>query len=84
MKFTTKTEVLSRMKQARSWNELGISICDVCAILEKEEENSNAGKEIVDYEAELEELRNKNARLTETNKQLRAENKALKSGVKKE
>lgn len=84
MKFTTKTEVLSRMKQARSWNELGISICDVCAILEKEEENSNTGKETADYEAELEELRNKNARLTETNKQLRAENKALKSGVKKE
>lgn len=84
MKYTTKTEILSRMKQSRSWNEFGMPIRDVCSILEKSEENSNICKENVDYEAELEELRSKNARLTETNKQLRAENKALRAGVKKE
>lgn len=67
----SKIEVLNKMKQARSWRELGMSVVEVYEILSAEEEVSG----------EVEELRAKVEQLTETNKRLRAENKALKAGA---
>lgn len=67
----TKIEVLNKMKQARSWRELSMSVAEAYEILSAEEEASG----------ETAELRAKVEQLTETNKRLRAENKALKAGA---
>lgn len=67
----SKIEVLDKMRQARSWRELSLSVAEVYEILSAEEENSE----------ETAELRAKVDQLTETNKRLRAENKALKAGA---
>lgn len=64
----TKSELIAKMNTVNTWKELGLSIVDVCNILNNDE----------DHERIEQELRDKIKRLTDTNKQLRAENKALK------
>lgn len=74
-----KEELLKKLKSARSWKEAGVTVQEVCkALLDSGEggstpETSTASKE-------LEELRDKVIRLSEANKQLRAENKQLRGG----
>lgn len=67
----TKSELIAKMKTVNTWKELGLTVLDVCNILDNDEkpaDNLNIEQE----------LRDKIKRLTDTNKQLRAENKALK------
>lgn len=67
----TKSELIAKMKTVNTWKELGLTVLDVCNILDNDEkpaDNLNVEQE----------LRDKIKRLTDTNKQLRAENKALK------
>lgn len=72
----SKKEILEKMKTAKSWKELSLSLSEVYqAFSDLEDENSGNNQELND-------MREKIARLTETNKQLRAENKLLR-GVKK-
>lgn len=73
-----KKELLSKLKAARSWKEAGVSVQDVYkAILESVDGVSSTSLD-EKAEKELSELREKVNRLTETNKQLRAENKQLR------
>lgn len=81
-------EMVDRMKKARSWKELNVTIADVCALLERLAESSAdiAENPVAQRHEDAEELSNtiqelsdKVARLTATNKQLRAENKALRA-----
>lgn len=69
----SKTEALNKMKQARSWRELGMSVAEAYEALSTDDASENS--------AEVLELRAKVEQLTETNKRLRAENKALKAGA---
>lgn len=72
----SKKEILEKMKTAKSWKELSLSLSEVYqAFSDLEDENSGNNQELND-------MREKIARLTETNKQLRAENKLLR-GAKK-
>lgn len=64
----TKSELIAKMNTVNTWKELGLTVVDVCNILNNDE----------DHERIEQELRDKIKRLTDTNKQLRAENKALK------
>lgn len=67
----TKLELIAKMKTVNTWKELGLTVLDVCNILDNDEKPADN----LDIEQEL---RDKIKRLTDTNKQLRAENKALK------
>lgn len=67
----TKEEILERLENAVTWRQSGIPMEDVKAILNAEPENDGKAEEIA-------ELRQKIETLTETNKRLRTENKALK------
>lgn len=71
-----KQEMMDKMLKARSWKELGFSIQQVCnAFMDDKNETKTVSNNESD---ELKMLREKVERLTETNKQLRAENKTLK------
>lgn len=87
----TKIEVLKKMQAARSWKELNLTIAEVCDALAVDHApaaTTATGAKEENHQVEIElkqtiqELNDKIARLTTTNKQLRAENKALKSGGK--
>lgn len=71
------------MGKARSWKELNMTLKDVCDLLDKIIENFGEINRQNENEEEsqkmIQELNDKIARLTTTNKQLRAENKALRA-----
>lgn len=67
-----KQELINTLKGKRSWREAGVTINDVYEILS--EENSSSSET-----GETNELKEKISRLTEANKQLRAENKQLRN-----
>lgn len=70
----TKHELIEKMGNARSWKELGLTIKEVCDILEQSCDCKSGGS----GSEEIQKLREKVDRLSESNKQLRAENRALK------
>lgn len=70
----TKHELIERLKECRSWKEAGLSIDEVCDILEQPCDCMSG----VSGSDEIHKLREKVDRLSESNKQLRAENRALK------
>lgn len=71
-----KEEILQRLKNARTWKEAEVSMKDVIDLLIGNEtvNESNDGEE----SPEIRRLKRKVERLTESNKQLMAENKKLK------
>lgn len=74
-----KSELLEKMKNSRSWRELGMTIADVLDIIGKYEPvNPEHTDEMKKLQEEFERLKEKCDRLAEANKQLRAENKELK------
>lgn len=70
-----KKEVLKKLKSARSWRELGMSIEDFVRMIDSDNAETNSQ---ADVENKLQELENKVAKLIESNKKLRQENKQLK------
>lgn len=83
MKYKTKEEMFDRITKSRSWNELGFSIKDLAEkIAESNTESSVTEAKEDTRDAYITELEAKVSRLMDTNKQLRAENKTLKSKVK--
>lgn len=81
-------ETLDKMKKARSWKELNMTIADVCALLERladtpdtivQKPVAQRHENTEEFSKTIQELNDKIARLTTTNKQLRAENKALRA-----
>lgn len=73
-----KKEVIDKMLNARSWKELGLSIQEVCDALLDDKNVTKTVANVSNESDELKMLREKVDRLSETNKQLRAENKELK------
>lgn len=69
-------EILEKMEHARTWKEAEVSMEDVRDVLSEFME----GKSGESNDAESRRLRSKVERLTESNKQLMAENKRLKGG----
>lgn len=63
-----KQEFMSALSEAKTWREVQVTVAEAFDILSAAD----------DSESELFELRDKVAKLTETNRQLRAENKKLK------
>lgn len=74
----TKSELIAKMKTVNTWKELGLTVSDVCTLLDNDENNKGNSWESENGGNIEQELRDKIKRLTDTNKQLRAENKALK------
>lgn len=72
----TVNEMLERLNNARSWKEANVVIDDVKEVLT----NLDGTTVAKDDSAEIRRLKNKIDRLTESNKQLMAENKKLKGG----
>lgn len=81
-------ETVDRMKKARSWKELNMTIADVCTLLERladipdtivEKPVAQRHEDTEELSRTIQELNDKIARLTTTNKQLRAENKTLRA-----
>lgn len=73
-----KQEMLDKMLKSRSWKEFGISIQEVCNALVNDENVTKTVPNQSNESDELKMLREKVERLSETNKKLREENKALK------
>lgn len=79
-----KTELLDKMKNARSWRELGMTIADVMDVIANNgtattaTDNSDYNNKIAALEQENKQLKDKCDRLADANKQLRTENKGLK------
>lgn len=79
-----KTELLDKMKNARSWRELGMTIAEVMEIIDNNgtvttsTDNSAYKTKIAELEQENKQLKEKCDRLADANKQLRTENKELK------
>ncbi len=71
--MTKKEEIIEKMKDARSWKETGISLQEMLDMLKDELENNTAKPN-----SDMDKLRSKIDRLTESNKQLMAENKKLR------
>lgn len=67
-------EILGKIKNARTWKEAEVSMAEVANILN---DLMNSNGEVSDS-AEIRRLKSKIDRLTESNKQLMAENKKLK------
>lgn len=86
----TKQEILERMQTANSWRESQLDIKDVYKAFSEDAGDltaSGSGADvrafkarIKELEEQLQEAQSRGARLTDTNKQLRAENKALRAG----
>lgn len=70
-------EILERMKDKRTWKEAEVSMEEVKEVLNEFMEGKNGES---NNDAESRRLRSKVERLTESNKQLIAENKRLKGG----
>lgn len=68
-------EILDRLKEHRTFREANVTIDDVKDALEKV-----INKEEIGDSVEVKKLQSKVDRLTESNKQLMAENKKLKAG----
>lgn len=71
-------EIIERMKDKRTWKEAEVSMEEVKEVLTEFVEGSKNGE--TNNDAETRRLRSKVERLTESNKQLMAENKRLKGG----
>lgn len=69
----SKDELLAKMKGARSWREFGMTVAEVYSTLANGEDVAPASNDV-----EIQKLKDKIERLTEANKQLRAENKELR------
>lgn len=69
-------EILEKIENARSWKEAEVTMEDVQKVLT----DFVVGKSIEPNDAETRRLKSKVERLTESNKQLMAENKRLKGG----
>lgn len=71
-----KEELVARLKQAKSWREVGYTISEVLDAIE----NSGAGSapNTSEKDERISELEEKVSRLMESNKRLRQENKQLK------
>lgn len=67
-------ELLSKMKDARTWKEAEITMAEVASVLIDFIENGNNAVD----QSEIKRMKSKIERLTESNKQLMAENKKLK------
>lgn len=68
-------EILKKMENTRTWKESGVTMDEVAFVLNDLVNNGSEGN--IDS-SELKRLRSKVERLTESNKQLMAENKKLK------
>lgn len=69
-----KQEIIEKLKSCRTFREAGVAISDVIEVL-SDNQNSCDGN----CQDEIQKLNDKIIRLSEANKQLRAENKELKS-----
>ncbi len=67
----SKDEILEKLETSTTWRQSGVTMEEVKAALTAETENSSKREEIA-------ELREKITNLTETNRKLKAEIKALK------
>lgn len=66
-------EMMNKLEAARSWKEAGVTIVEMMEVLKELSSNESTKNN-----PELEKLRSKVDRLTESNKQLMSENKKLK------
>lgn len=69
-------EILEKMENARTWKEAEVTMEEVKGVLT----DFVGGKSVEPNDAENRRLKSKVDRLTESNKQLMAENKRLKGG----
>lgn len=69
----SKSEILNKMKDARSWKEFGIAIKEVYEAFSGDHEDfdSVSGVDIEEMENEIERLKAENIKLMEANKKLR-------------
>ena len=67
----SKSEILNKMKDARSWKEFGIAIKEVYDVFSSEYEDSVSDVDIEEMENEIERLKAENMKLMEANKKLR-------------
>lgn len=69
----SKSEILNKMKDARSWKELGIAIQEVYEAFSSDsgDFDSVSGIDIEEMENEIERLKAENMKLMEANKKLR-------------
>lgn len=69
----SKSEILNKMKDARSWKELGIAIQEVYEAFSGDsgDFDSVSGIDIEEMENEIERLKAENIKLMEANKKLR-------------
>lgn len=73
----TKSEIIEKLKSCRTFREAGVTITDVISVLSDESGNNKCDGAC---QEEIKKLNDKIMRLSEANKQLRAENKQLKMG----
>lgn len=76
IKMEKAKEILEKMENARSWKEAEVTMEEVKEVLT----DFVGGKSVESNDAENRRLKSKVDRLTESNKQLMAENKRLKGG----
>lgn len=69
-----KKEIIEKLKSCRTFREAGITISDVIEVLSDNQNNCDGA-----CQEEIKKLNDKIVRLSEANRQLRAENKELKS-----
>lgn len=69
----SKSEILNKMKDARSWKELGIAIQEVYEAFSGDSSDfvPASGVDIEEMENEIERLKAENMKLMEANKKLR-------------
>lgn len=69
----SKSEILNKMKDARSWKELGIAIQEVYEAFsgDSDDFDSVSDVDIEEMESEIERLKAENMKLMEANKKLR-------------
>lgn len=70
----SKQEIIEKLKSCRTFREAGVTISDIIEILNENQNNCDGA-----CQEEIKKLNDKIVRLSEANKQLRAENKELKS-----
>lgn len=69
----SKSELLSKMKDARSWKEFGIAIKEVYDVFSGDSDDfvPASGVDVEEMENEIERLKAENMKLMEANKKLR-------------
>lgn len=69
----SKSEILNKMKDARSWKEFGIAIKEVYEAFSDDSDDfvSASGVDVEEMENEIERLKSENMKLMEANKKLR-------------